>query len=159
MPPCLPLAYIAFNARSALQNQYQYFTKYCTAEASNGKGSVHSGKGRGILRHLSSWWRRAPSEGLMLGAGVDEALVRGLADEVQGFSGREVCLVLFDFWLVLALRSRFSSCVVSHYNSFMCKRLSRSSSEAHTLRCRRCALEHANPPPPYLEQPMMLSIL
>ena len=28
----------------------------------------------------------------MLGAGVNETLVRGLADEVQGFSGREVCL-------------------------------------------------------------------
>ena len=29
----------------------------------------------------------------MLGAGVDETLVRGLADEIEGFSGREVCFV------------------------------------------------------------------
>ena len=79
------------------KNQSQYFTKYCTAEISNGKGSVHSGKLRGVLRKVPPWWRRAPTEGLMLGAGVDEKLVMGLADELQGFSGREVRLCLFVF--------------------------------------------------------------
>lgn len=44
---------------------------------------------RGLAIKLSGWWRGGAVEGLAIDAGVDERLVRGLSEEVHGFSGRE----------------------------------------------------------------------
>lgn len=64
----------------------QYFNKYCAPR----EDSV-STKGRwGLANMLSGWWQGDSPEGLVVGAGVDERLIRGLSEEVQGFSGREV---------------------------------------------------------------------
>lgn len=44
---------------------------------------------------LSSWGQDGSRGGFTLGAGVNERLVKGIADEVEGFSGREVCFSAF----------------------------------------------------------------
>lgn len=50
------------------------------------------GKRWGPANVLSGWWQGGSAEGLVIGAGVDERLIKGLSDEVQGFSGREVII-------------------------------------------------------------------
>lgn len=64
----------------------QYFKKYC---APGGDDAAVS-KRWGLANTFSGWWQGGSAEGLMIGAGVDERLIRGLSEEVQGFSGREV---------------------------------------------------------------------
>lgn len=64
----------------------QYFHKYCAT----GKDGRSIGTGFGLFSKLSGWWRGSSAEGLTIDVGVDERLVKGLAEEVQGFSGREV---------------------------------------------------------------------
>lgn len=50
---------------------------------------------RGLAIKLSGWWRGGAVEGLAIGAGVDDRLVRGLSEEVHGFSGREAREIKF----------------------------------------------------------------
>ncbi|CAB1106340.1 unnamed protein product [Ectocarpus sp. CCAP 1310/34] len=64
----------------------QYFHKYCAT----GKDGSSIDTGWGLFSKLSRWWRGSSAEGLTIDVGVDECLVKGLAEEVQGFSGREV---------------------------------------------------------------------
>lgn len=64
----------------------QYFNKYCTS----GKGTVSISMRWGLVSKLLGWWQGSSAEGLAIGAGVDERLVKGLSKEVEGFSGREV---------------------------------------------------------------------
>lgn len=64
----------------------QYFHKYCAT----GKDGRSIGRGWGLFSKLPGWWCGSSAEGLMIDKGVDERLVKGLAEEVEGFSGREV---------------------------------------------------------------------
>ncbi|CAM9405685.1 unnamed protein product [Ectocarpus sp. 6 AP-2014] len=72
--------------KSRAQLLVQYFHKYCAT----GKDDRSFGAGWGLFSKLSGWWRGSSAEGLTIDVGVDERLVKGLAEEVQGFSGREV---------------------------------------------------------------------
>lgn len=49
------------------------------------------------------WPRGRSTGGVVIGAGVDDRLVRGLVDDVHGFSGREVsgCCVVFGLVFVI----------------------------------------------------------
>lgn len=67
-------------------NDSQYFNKYCAP----GEGNVSTSKRRGLANMLSGWMKGGSAEGLVIGAGVDDRLIRGLSEEVEGFSGREV---------------------------------------------------------------------
>ncbi|CAM9476678.1 unnamed protein product [Ectocarpus sp. 8 AP-2014] len=72
--------------KSRAQLLVQYFHKYCAT----GKDGRSIGTGWGLFSKLSWWWCGSSAEGLTIDVGVDERLVKGLAEEVQGFSGREV---------------------------------------------------------------------
>ncbi|CAM9889849.1 unnamed protein product, partial [Ectocarpus fasciculatus] len=72
--------------KSRAQLLIQYFHKYCAT----GKDGRSIGTGWGIFSTLSGWWRGSSAEGLTIDVGVNDRLVGGLAEEVQGFSGREV---------------------------------------------------------------------
>lgn len=66
-------------------NQFQYYHKYCSRSEDFASISML----QGLAIKLSGWWWGGAIEGLAIGAGVDERLVRGLSEEVHGFSGRE----------------------------------------------------------------------
>ena len=68
-------------------NYSQYFNKYC---APSEDSVATTSERRGLANMLSGWWQGGSAEGLVIGAGVDERLIRGLSEEVEGFSGREV---------------------------------------------------------------------
>eukprot|EP00903_Cladosiphon_okamuranus_P008285 g7974.t1 len=74
--------------KSRAQLLVQYFNKYCSP---GDEDDVSTTKKRwGLANMITGWWQGDPAEGLVIGAGVDERLIRGLSEEVQGFSGREV---------------------------------------------------------------------
>eukprot|EP00752_Nemacystus_decipiens_P007451 g6660.t1 len=72
--------------KSRAQLLVQYFNKYCAPGGDNAATS----KRRGVANMLPGWWQGSSAKGLVIGAGVDERLIRELSEEVQGFSGREV---------------------------------------------------------------------
>ncbi|CAM9102408.1 unnamed protein product [Hapterophycus canaliculatus] len=74
------------DTRSCGQLLVQYFNKYCATR----KTSTSTSTRWGLINNLWRWWRAGSFEGLAIGAGVNEFLIKGLAEEIQGFSGREV---------------------------------------------------------------------
>lgn len=68
----------------------QYFHKYCVAGMSRRNDPSCRWDREGAWGKLLAWRKRSSNKGIVLGPGVDGTFIGGLADEVQGFSGREV---------------------------------------------------------------------
>ena len=69
----------------------QYFHKYCVDGMSTRHDPSCGWDREGAWGKLLAWRKRSSNEGgIVLGPGVDSMFIGGLADEVQGFSGREV---------------------------------------------------------------------
>ena len=66
--------------------RFQYFNKYCAPDGDKTATRNHWS----VSNMISRWWQSGSVQGLVIDAGVDERLIRGLSKEVQGFSGREV---------------------------------------------------------------------
>lgn len=68
----------------------QYFHKYCVAGMSRRNDPSCGWDREGAWGKLLAWGKRSSKTRIVLGPGVDGKFIKGLADEVQGFSGREV---------------------------------------------------------------------
>ncbi|CAM9875822.1 unnamed protein product [Scytosiphon promiscuus] len=79
------------DTKSCAKLLVQYFNKHCAMRNRNASISTRWR----LVNYLWSWWQRGAAEGLAIGAGVNETLLKGLAEEIQGFSGREVEKLMF----------------------------------------------------------------
>ena len=72
----------------------QYFHKYFTAQLSSTstKGASPATNGGGSWRKFLALFEEVSTARKVLSSKVDENFIRGFADDIHGFSGREVSL-------------------------------------------------------------------
>ncbi|CAN0285935.1 unnamed protein product, partial [Ascophyllum nodosum] len=76
----------------------QYFHKYFTAQLSSTstKGASPGTNGGGSWRKFLALFEEVPTARKVLSSKVDENFIRGFADDIHGFSGREVSKLLLS---------------------------------------------------------------